>query len=214
MARGGLERGADRATRRRRAGAASPRWSARSRSRCVRLQDGRRGADRRARLARGDRLRPFARTCLPGRRSGQADDRRRPGAAAHHLQRLAQPERARGAIRSANGSPRSRSCSLLPDDLLVLPSHGEPFTGLHARLDALGRRPSRTARRASRPSRRAAPRGRLLRRPLRPRRSTTISGLATGEALAHLRHLEVTGRGVREERDGVSLVPGRRLSAA
>ena len=25
----------------------------------------------------------------------------------------------------------------LPDDLLVLPSHGEPFTGLHARLDAL-----------------------------------------------------------------------------
>jgi glyoxylase-like metal-dependent hydrolase (beta-lactamase superfamily II) len=25
----------------------------------------------------------------------------------------------------------------LPDDLLVLPSHGDPFTGLHARLDAL-----------------------------------------------------------------------------
>jgi glyoxylase-like metal-dependent hydrolase (beta-lactamase superfamily II) len=27
----------------------------------------------------------------------------------------------------------------LPDHLLVLPSHGDPFTGLHARLDALDR---------------------------------------------------------------------------
>ena len=28
-------------------------------------------------------------------------------------------------------------------------------------------------------------------------------GLATGEAMAHLRHLEVEGRAISEERDGV-----------
>ncbi|MGO8609465.1 MBL fold metallo-hydrolase, partial [Rhizobium johnstonii] len=27
----------------------------------------------------------------------------------------------------------------LPDSLLVLPGHGDPFTGLHARLDAMDR---------------------------------------------------------------------------
>jgi glyoxylase-like metal-dependent hydrolase (beta-lactamase superfamily II) len=92
---------------------------------------------------------------------------------------------------------------LLPDDLLVLPSHGEPFTGLHARLDALA----------------AGHQGRLdaLRDFLsEPRRAVDCFvilfgrkidddslGLATGEAMAHLRHLEVEGRAVREERDGV-----------
>jgi glyoxylase-like metal-dependent hydrolase (beta-lactamase superfamily II) len=92
---------------------------------------------------------------------------------------------------------------LLPDDLLVLPSHGEPFTGLHARLDALA----------------AGHRGRLdalhafLAEPRRAldcfmilfgRRIDDGSlGLATGEAMAHLRHLEVEGRAVREEREGV-----------
>ncbi len=91
----------------------------------------------------------------------------------------------------------------LPDDLLVLPSHGEPFYGLHARLDALA----------------AGHRGRLdaLHAFLaEPRRAldcfTTLFGrkiedgslgLATGEAMAHLRHLEVEGRAVREVRDGV-----------
>src|SRR3546814_4207842 len=33
----------------------------------------------------------------------------------------------------------------LADDLLVLPSHGEPFTGLHARLDALDRSEEHTS---------------------------------------------------------------------
>ena len=91
----------------------------------------------------------------------------------------------------------------LPDDLLVLPSHGEPFTGLHARLDALAE----------------GHRGRLdalhdhLSEPRRAVDCFTILfgrqiddgslGLATGEALAHLRHLEVEGRALREERDGV-----------
>jgi len=91
----------------------------------------------------------------------------------------------------------------LPDDLLVLPSHGEPFTGLHARLDALA----------------DGHRGRLdalhahLAEPKRALDCFVVLfgrkiddgslGLATGEAMAHLRHLEVEGRAVREERDGV-----------
>jgi glyoxylase-like metal-dependent hydrolase (beta-lactamase superfamily II) len=91
----------------------------------------------------------------------------------------------------------------LPDDLLVLPSHGEPFYGLHARLDALD----------------AGHRGRLdalhvhLAEPRRALDCFTILfgrqiddgslGLATGEAMAHLRRLEVEGRAVREARDGV-----------
>ena len=92
----------------------------------------------------------------------------------------------------------------LPDDLLVLPSHGEPFTGLHARLDALAE----------------GHRGRLeaLREHIvAPKRAVDCFsvlfgrkiddgsfGLATGEAMAHLRHLEATGRAARELRDSVS----------
>jgi glyoxylase-like metal-dependent hydrolase (beta-lactamase superfamily II) len=91
----------------------------------------------------------------------------------------------------------------LPDDLTVLPAHGLPFTGLHARLDALD----------------AGHRGRLdaLHAHLaEPRRAVDcfavlfgrriddgILGMATGEALAHLRRLEVEGRAAREVRDGV-----------
>lgn len=91
----------------------------------------------------------------------------------------------------------------LPDDLLVLPSHGEPFTGLHARLDALA----------------DGHRGRLdaLHDHLsEPRRAVDCfsvlfgrkiedgsMGLATGEAMAHLRRLEVEGRANRDTVDGV-----------
>lgn len=92
----------------------------------------------------------------------------------------------------------------LPDSLLVLPSHGEPFTGLHARLDALdhGHRDRLDA---------------LAEHLVEPKRAVdcfpilfgraiddSIIGLATGEAMAHLRRLEVEGRAVREVRDGVN----------
>ena len=92
----------------------------------------------------------------------------------------------------------------LPDDLLVLPAHGEPFTGLHARLDRLedGHRTSldRLHERLTTAPRRAVDCfGALFARPI----DDSIIGLATGEALAHLRHLEVTGRATRESRDGV-----------
>jgi glyoxylase-like metal-dependent hydrolase (beta-lactamase superfamily II) len=91
----------------------------------------------------------------------------------------------------------------LSPDLLVLPSHGDPFTGLHARLDALDE----------------GHRGRLdalVDHLVEPRRAVdcfpilfgrkidgSSFGLATGEAMAHLRHLHVTGRARRDVRDGV-----------
>ena len=91
----------------------------------------------------------------------------------------------------------------LPDSLLVLPSHGEPFTGLHARLDALahGHRDRLDAlhARLDEPRRAVDCFGTLFVRKI----EDNMYGLATGEALAHLRHLEKEGRAVREARDGV-----------
>jgi glyoxylase-like metal-dependent hydrolase (beta-lactamase superfamily II) len=91
----------------------------------------------------------------------------------------------------------------LPDDLLVLPSHGEPFTGLHARLDALaaGHRDRLDALHAhlSEP-RRAVDCFRIL---FGRRIEDGSMGLATGEAMAHLRHLEVEGRAARSIEDGI-----------
>ncbi|SMF69122.1 MBL fold metallo-hydrolase [Allosphingosinicella indica] len=88
----------------------------------------------------------------------------------------------------------------LSPDLLVLPSHGDPFTGLHPRLDALdtNHRDRLTALEAflDTPRRAVDCFPILFDRPI----DDTLYGLATGEALAHLRHLEVTGRAVREQR--------------
>ena len=91
----------------------------------------------------------------------------------------------------------------LAPDLLVLPAHGEPFTGLHARLDALehGHRDRLDALHDHlREPRRAVDCFPIL---FGRRIDDSIMGLATGEALAHLRRLEVEGRAVREMRDGV-----------
>lgn len=91
----------------------------------------------------------------------------------------------------------------LSGDLLVLPAHGEPFTGLHARLDALaeGHRGRLDALHAHL----AEPRRAVDCFPVLFGRAIddSVYGMATGEALAHLRHLEVEGRAVREARDGV-----------
>ena len=91
----------------------------------------------------------------------------------------------------------------LPADLLVLPSHGEPFYGLHARLDALaaghqGRLDALHTHLAE-PRRAVDCFGTLFGRQI----DDGSYGLATGEAMAHLRHLEVEGRALREVRDGV-----------
>ena len=92
----------------------------------------------------------------------------------------------------------------LPDDLLVCPAHGEPFRGLHVRLralrdehherldalaDALGQAPRRAVDCFSL----------LFRREIGP----DHIGLASGETVAHLRHLEVTGRVACDTVDGV-----------
>ncbi|HYE27025.1 MAG TPA: MBL fold metallo-hydrolase [Allosphingosinicella sp.] len=91
----------------------------------------------------------------------------------------------------------------LPDNLLVLPSHGEPFLGLHARLDALARghrdRLDALHARLDTPRRAVDCFAILFARQI----EDGMYGLATGEALAHLRRLEVERRAVREVRDGV-----------
>ncbi|HEV2746515.1 MAG TPA: MBL fold metallo-hydrolase [Allosphingosinicella sp.] len=91
----------------------------------------------------------------------------------------------------------------LPDSLLVLPSHGEPFTGLHARLDALDRghrdRLDALHVHLAEPRRAVDCFALLFGRKI----DDSSYGLATGEAMAHLRHLEVEGRAVREVREGV-----------
>lgn len=91
----------------------------------------------------------------------------------------------------------------LSDDLLVLPAHGEPFRGLHVRLNALRReheeRLDELADFLATPRRAVDCFTKLFRRVI----DQNVLGLATGEALSHLRHLEVTGRAVREVCDGV-----------
>jgi glyoxylase-like metal-dependent hydrolase (beta-lactamase superfamily II) len=91
----------------------------------------------------------------------------------------------------------------LPADLLVLPGHGDPFTGLHIRLDAMDRehreRLDELAVFLAEPRRAVDCFGRLFRRAIGP----DVLGMATGEALAHLRRLEVEGRARRDTVDGV-----------
>ena len=92
----------------------------------------------------------------------------------------------------------------LPDDLLVLPAHGFPFRGLHERLDQLEEDHLTKLK--------------MLERFLgEPRTATqtfdvlfgrTIEdnefGMATGEAIAHLRWLEARGKARRQEEDGAA----------
>ncbi len=84
----------------------------------------------------------------------------------------------------------------LPDTLLVLPAHGEPFRGLHARLDRLAGGHARGLQRLRR-SLRAEPKrvidtfSTLFARPIDTR--SEILGLATGESVAHLNYLRMRG---------------------
>ncbi|MCJ8157203.1 MBL fold metallo-hydrolase [Sphingomonas sp. LaA6.9] len=92
----------------------------------------------------------------------------------------------------------------LPDDLLVLPAHGEPFHGLHVRLRALRdehlERLDDLAGFLVEPRRAVDCFGQLFRRTI----DDSVLAMATGETLSHLRRLEVAGRAVRETQDGVS----------
>ncbi|WP_291536402.1 MBL fold metallo-hydrolase [Brevundimonas sp.] len=89
---------------------------------------------------------------------------------------------------------------MLPEEAFVLPSHGEPFHGVHPRLDALKRghevalkRLERTLRQPSRVvDAFSAVFGRAV--------GDGVLGMATGEAQAHLNYLERRGR-ARRTRD-------------
>jgi glyoxylase-like metal-dependent hydrolase (beta-lactamase superfamily II) len=91
----------------------------------------------------------------------------------------------------------------LPDDLLVCPAHGEPFHGLHVRLKALRdehhKRLDDLAAFIAEPKRTVDSFHLLFNRPI----TKDNQGMATGEAIAHFRHLERQGRARREDRDGV-----------
>jgi len=83
---------------------------------------------------------------------------------------------------------------LVPDDVLVLPAHNDPFIGLHARLDHLIRGHERGLTRLEHvlkePKRSIDVFGALFARKIVP----DLLGMATGESLAHLNCLVGRGR--------------------
>ena len=94
----------------------------------------------------------------------------------------------------------------IPDNALVLPSHGEPFYGLHERLRALTRGHERSLERLRRtlaePKRAVEVFGALFARPI----GDDLIGMATGEALAHLNYLKRRGLAETETAaDGTTL---------
>ncbi|MDD0815786.1 MBL fold metallo-hydrolase [Curvibacter sp. HBC28] len=94
----------------------------------------------------------------------------------------------------------------VPPDVLVLPSHNEPFRGLHARLDRLASGQAKSFERLRRAL--AQPRrvvdvfGALFARSI-SEQDVGLLGMATGETLACLNHLMSRGEVRREARDGV-----------
>ncbi len=86
----------------------------------------------------------------------------------------------------------------VPADVLVLPAHNDPFTGLHARIDHLlgghERSLERLHARLAEPRRVVDVFGILFKRAIGPE----LLGLATGEALAHLNCLIQRGLAIRE----------------
>ena len=97
-----------------------------------------------------------------------------------------------------------RMKTVFPDDVLVLPSHGEPFRGVQARLDALIRGHETALKRLERsletPKRAVDVFPALFARVV----GDGVRGMATGEALAHLNYLLKRGRITRSrDRAGV-----------
>jgi glyoxylase-like metal-dependent hydrolase (beta-lactamase superfamily II) len=93
----------------------------------------------------------------------------------------------------------------VPDEVLVLPSHNEPFRGLHARLGALiaghQDRLARVRQELATPKRAVDVFGVLFRRPV----GVDMLGFATGESIAHLHCLIARGQAVREvDASGIS----------
>jgi len=85
----------------------------------------------------------------------------------------------------------------VPDEVLVLPAHNDPFFGLHARIDHLigghERGLERLRTMIAEPKRAVDVFRALFRRPI----DHNLLGLATGESLAHLNCLIARGQAVR-----------------
>lgn len=95
----------------------------------------------------------------------------------------------------------------IPDDVLVLPAHNEPFRGLHGRLDHLARSHARALDRLraelQQPKRAVEVFGALFARRITADDPGQFS-LATGESIAHLNYLTHRGEATADEaEDGV-----------
>ncbi|MEZ5710130.1 MAG: MBL fold metallo-hydrolase [Blastomonas sp.] len=93
----------------------------------------------------------------------------------------------------------------LSGEELVLPAHGYPFTGVHKRLDALAaghheRLDSLEQALREKPLRAVDCFGILFARAV----DDSVFGIATGEAMAHLRYLEHAGRARHVLKDGMA----------
>jgi glyoxylase-like metal-dependent hydrolase (beta-lactamase superfamily II) len=88
----------------------------------------------------------------------------------------------------------------VPDDVLVLPAHNEPFRGLHARIDYLRdsqhQALDRLRQALAEPQRAVDVFGELFSRPITG--GGGLLGMATGESIAHLNYLLERGEAVRE----------------
>jgi glyoxylase-like metal-dependent hydrolase (beta-lactamase superfamily II) len=91
----------------------------------------------------------------------------------------------------------ARIKALVPDEVLVLPAHNDPFHGLHARIDDLigghERGLERLRKLIAEPKRVIDVFSALFRRPI----DDNNLNLATGESLAHLNYLLARGEAVR-----------------
>jgi len=91
----------------------------------------------------------------------------------------------------------------VPDDVLVLPSHNEPFTGLHSRLHSLAnghlRGLDRLRKQLAEPKRVVDLFGALFARNVYA--DPHLLGMATGECIAHLNYLIARGEAKAERGD-------------
>jgi len=82
----------------------------------------------------------------------------------------------------------------IPDETLVLPSHGRPFLGLHQRLDALGHHHADRLQVLEAACQEARPAADILGDLFDRQLDSHQIIFAMGEAIAHLNHLECQGR--------------------
>ena len=92
----------------------------------------------------------------------------------------------------------------LPDDVLVLPAHGRPFTGLHARLDFLETYHRMRAEKVLSVCRKACT-AYAIALVLFEKGMDEVHQcmFAMGESIAYLNYLEKQGKLIRQEQDGV-----------